>query len=226
MTGRQRLTALAVAIFTLSGCANSGLPATTPSTWAIPADTLPAAALTIANPSPTTPAMTGSTSAPGPEPEPAADPPGRTSSAQPDFETTNPTYDTNQINRADPTQVAWAYLTNRLSNSYTDPTPGVGLANAAQYAAPDLAAQLKNGIESTIATWLTTQATQASTIATLTHQSLYNSGDRAVVIATWTLTVTTGQHAPHITSDLSTTLTLTLAAGEWRVANDGLAQPN
>lgn len=223
MTGRQRLTALAVAIFTLSGCANSGLPATTPSTWAIPADTLPAATPTSVNPRLTTPSVTGSTSALSPGPEPAADPPGRTSSAQPDFETTNPTYDSNQINRADPAQVAWAYLTNRLSTSYTDPTPGAGLANAAQYAAPDLAAQLKNGIENKIATWPTTQA---SAIATLTHQSLYNSGDRAVVIATWTLTVTNGEHAPHVTSDLSTTLTLTLASGKWQVADDGLAQPS
>ena len=227
MRTRPHLTAsFAAAIFALTGCANNG-PATTPSTWAIPAETLPAATLSTAHLITTTPAATGSTTVPSPAPEPAADPPGRTGSAQPDSETTNPTYDINQINRADPTQVAWAYLTSRLSNSYTDPTPGSGLANAAQYAAPDLAAQLDNSIQNTIAIWPAIQKNQASAIATLTHLSLYSSGDKATVIATWTLTVTAGDHAPHITSGLSTTLTLTSAAGEeWQVAIDGLAQPN
>lgn len=222
--------AAAAAALLLTGCATTPQSGAAPNTWAIP--TNPAAATTLqpratpagvtSDPAPAGP-VESTTSPPSPVNSPGQD--GTT--AQPGVQLLNPTFDQDQINRADPTQVAWAYLNHRLTYSHTDAGPGAGIQLAVQYATPDLTAELGQVLNLAVESWQQVQITQTNVIATITSLTTFITDAQATVIATWTLTVDTAKSGPRTTESLTTTVVLTLtAAGEWQVATDNLSRPD
>lgn len=224
---------LLLAITALTGC-GAPLEATSPapSTWAIPTEAA-VDARTASN------APAGETTV-EPSTDPASNPasgaarPLATDTAQPTdiptatAEISNPTYDINNVDRGDPAQVAWAYLTHRLGHSYTDPAPDAGLTAAAQYATPELANQAADQATAAAAdTWDDVQKSQRAAVPTITHLTVYTEPDRTTVIASWTLTVLATGQPSRVTPGLSTSLLLTQLSGTgWLVSADGLHQPD
>lgn len=231
----RRITAaalLALAV-TMTGCATPTEPTTpAPSTWAIPTE-----AAVDARTAPNAPAAETTvepSTDPAPNPASSAARPLATDTAQPTdiptatAEISNPTYDIDNVDRSDPAQVAWAYLTHRLGHSYTDPAPDAGLTAAAQYATPELAHQAADQATAAAAdTWDDVQKSQRAAVPTVTHMTVYTEPDRTTVIASWTLTVLATGQPPRVTTGLSTSLLLTQAPGTgWLVSADGLHRPD
>lgn len=234
--GRPALLAAATTLTLLvAGCAATppqAAPAAT--TWAIPTPS-PAAAqpatsttdtpTTSSAPDATVPAAAAAQSA---DPIAPAHSPGQNdTTAQTGDQMLNPTFDLDHIARIDPTQVTWAYLTHRLTYSHTDPAPAAGITQAAHYATPDLATDLKQTAQLATDTWSEVQASQTDVTATITSLTTFPTPAQTSVIATWTLTVTTASRGARTTEGLSTTVVLTpTSAGEWQVVNDNLSRPD
>ena len=139
----------------------------------------------------------------------------------------HPRYDLSRIDRSDPIQVAWAYLTLRLSYSYTDRAAGAGVARSAVYATPTLqnrlhtqaAAADQNG-------WKTAAAQKRAAAITVDQFDSFPAAATDTIAASWTLTITSTA-GDHTVPGQTTSLVLRQQPnGTWLVDNDGFGTAN
>ena len=142
----------------------------------------------------------------------------------------NPKFAVSTVQRNSPAQVAWAYLTLRLSYSYIDAGPGEGVRRAAAFAtaakANELTSQLKQADHSS---WQKAVDDHAAATATVTNLTAFTPNSRngfATVVASWNLTLTRTSTGSRTQGGLHTTLTLNQGPNGWAVSDDGLGQPN
>lgn len=217
---------LALAV-TMTGCATPSEPTSpAPSTWAIPTETAIDARTAPTVPTPQTAVAPSDDPASGAVRPLAIDPVQPTGIPTATAKISNPTYDINNVDLGDPAQVAWAYLTHRLSHSYTDSALNAGLTAAAEYAGPELAARLAGQAEANSDTWKDLLTEQQTAIATLTRLSVYETGDRATVVTTWALTVSALDRSSRTSAGLSTSVALARNQRSWEVVDDSLGIPD
>lgn len=142
----------------------------------------------------------------------------------------NPKFSVSTIERSSPAQVAWAYLTLRLSYSYTDNGPGEGVRRAAAFATATKADALTKGLQrADRSSWQIAVAEHAAAAVIITNLTTFTPNRRdgfATVVASWNLTLTGTSAGSRTQGGLHTTLTLNHGADGWAVSDDGLGQPN
>ncbi len=158
--------------------------------------------------------------------------PGTSDGAPPQRDILDPNYRLDSINRKVPEQVAWAYLTLRMSYSYEDPGPEQHSRRAATYARTT--GQLSpTTVAAAAANWATVVRDQMRAAVTITEMNVYPPGPaniaaarQALVRVTWTRTLSSELNAAVQTSG-STTVTLQRQPDStWWVTDDGFAAPN
>lgn len=158
--------------------------------------------------------------------------PGTSDGAPPQRDIVDPDYTVDSINRKVPEQVAWAYLTRRMSYSYKDSGPEQHSRQAATYASP-IGQPPPATVAAAAANWTTVVRDQMQAAVTITEMNVYPPGPantaaarQALVRVTWNRTLSSELNAPVQTSG-STTMTLQRQANStWLMTDDGFAAPN
>lgn len=142
----------------------------------------------------------------------------------------NPKFALNTVDLSSPEQVAWAYLTERLSYSYRDAQPGAGIARAARYLTPDAAAQAPPRVTGDPAQdqqWVAAVAARtvaSTTISRLTafHPDAAAAGAEALVIADWNRALSSNAGAPLRTTGTTTLILQSQSDNTWRISDPGM----
>lgn len=158
--------------------------------------------------------------------------PGTSDGAPPQRDILDPNYRLDSINRKVPEQVAWAYLTFRMSYSYKDSGPEQHSRQAATYVGPTGQPQPAT-VAAAAANWTTVVGDRMQAAVTITEMNVYLPGPanvaaarQALVRVTWTRTLSSELNAPVRTSG-STTVTLQRQPDStWLVTDNGYAAPN
>lgn len=158
--------------------------------------------------------------------------PGTSDGAPPHRDVVDPNYRLDSINRKVPEQIAWAYLTLRMSYSYKDSRPEQHSQQAATYASPTGQPPAAT-VAAAAANWTTVVRDQMQAAATITEMNVYPPGPaitaaarQALVRVIWTRTLSSELNATVQTSG-STTVTLQRQPNStWLVTDDGFAAPN
>lgn len=158
--------------------------------------------------------------------------PGTSDGAPPQRDILDPNYRLDSINRKVPEQVAWAYLTLRMSYSHKDSGPRQHSRQAAIYASPT-GQPAPATVAAAAANWTTVVRDQMQAAVTITEINVYPPGPantaaarQALVRVTWNRTLSSELNAPVQTSG-STTMTLQRQPNStWLMTDDGFAAPN
>ena len=206
------------------------LPAMTPATTTgsgSPVSAAPLTAASVAGPGSPAPAAVPISSVRGPLTRSPA--PGAPSN---ETQIDHPTYTLGAIDRRVATQVAYAYLTLRLSYTWRDPAQGAGIRRAAAYASPaHVAAMIHNVPTAATDAWKTAQRQHVSAAVKITSIQSFaplqpGPGRSTLTVLSWQQTSTSTAAAATTSSGNTTVTLLQGAGGTFAVTADSFGQPN